>query len=226
MGSPLLVDAAFLENALMEPELAIPELIRRAQIGDSAATTRLLRVLRPHLEGIARGYCLADDAGESTADLVQESLLRAWQRLDQFHAEGSEDEVLKCFLGWVGQVVHRLGLNQRRDQLAQRRHPGDRALLRMGAGDGGSTQAQTAPVPASLEPTPSAVYREAEEVRAVQEAIDRFPDPLDRDIIRLHFFDGLSLREVSTRLKVTYETVRFHYQRSLQELERRLGDLE
>ena len=206
---------------------AIPELIQRAQAGDAAATSHLLGVLRPHLEEIARGYCPSDDGGESTADLVQEALLRAWQRLDQFHAEGPEDHVRRCFLGWVGQVVHRLGLNQQRDSLAQRRRPADGGILRMGAIDAGSgTQPQEAPLPASLEPTPSAVVREAEEVRIVQEAIDTFPDPLDRDIIRLHFFEGLSLLEISRRLQATYETVRFRHQRSLQALERKLGDLE
>ena len=71
------------ENPGVDTGESVYDLLERARTGDRAATTRLLEMVRPHLEACARGYC--DPAGgESTADLVQESWLRAWQRLDQF----------------------------------------------------------------------------------------------------------------------------------------------
>ena len=47
----------------------------------------------------------------------------------------------------------------------------------------------------------------------------------DREIVRLCFFDGLSLRQIAERLQLSYDKVRQRYHRSLKVLERELGGL-
>jgi DNA-directed RNA polymerase specialized sigma24 family protein len=42
-------------------------------------------------------------------------------------------------------------------------------------------------------------------------------------IVRLHFFDGLSLREIAERLDLSYDQVRHRYQTTLRSLEQELG---
>jgi RNA polymerase sigma factor (sigma-70 family) len=47
-----------------------------------------------------------------------------------------------------------------------------------------------------------------EQSRKVREALDRIDDPLDRDIVRLRFFGGLSLRQAAEVLGCNHEIVR------------------
>ncbi len=61
----------------------------------------------------------------------------------------------------------------------------------------------------------------AEARHQVAEALARLDDPKDRDIIRLCFFEDVSLKQVAERLALPYHEVRQRYHRSL----RRLADV-
>jgi RNA polymerase sigma-70 factor (ECF subfamily) len=207
------------ENLAVERPESISDLLALAQAGDSDATSRLLELVRPHLEAWARGYSDPAEASESTADLMQEAWLKAWQKLDQFEAAGPEDEVRRRFLGWVSQIVHRLGLNRQRDRSAMKRRPADGLLVSLAHEPAPGQQ------PALLvEQTPSAIVCLDEETRRVEAAIASLPDELDRSIIQLRFFDGLSLRQISERLATSYERVLGRYHAALAVLENTLGD--
>jgi RNA polymerase sigma factor (sigma-70 family) len=67
--------------------------------------------------------------------------------------------------------------------------------------------------------------RTDEQARLVQAALERLADDTDRAILRLRFFDGLSLRQIAERLALSYDKVREHYQSGLGQLERELGRL-
>ena len=92
------------------------EVVRRAQAGESEAQEELLQVLRPCLEQLARGLAASPRASRSSSDLVQESLLRVWQRLDQFAGNEDDEQSWAMFCAWVGQIVRRLNLNEQRDR--------------------------------------------------------------------------------------------------------------
>jgi len=64
--------------------------------------------------------------------------------------------------------------------------------------------------------------RTDEETRRVHSAIAKLRTDLDRDVVRLRFFEGLSLRQISERLDVPRETVRDHYKTAMSLLEREL----
>lgn len=209
----------------MTPPESFLKLIERARKGDPAAAGDLLGAVRPHLEGIARRYTDPGHAEESTSDLVQEAWLRAWQRLDQFRGEGGDEDAFRQFRAWAGQIVHRLGLNTRRDREAQRRRPAGRAVLRLSGGPGRSTGRGAPVVALDGGPTPSANVRGREAARLVQSALEKLPDQLDRDIVRLRVFEGLSLRDTAARLELTLDRVRGRYQAALKRLEKDLGGL-
>jgi RNA polymerase sigma factor (sigma-70 family) len=214
--------------ALLEPEpLNLGALVEAAQNGDPEATRRLLEELRPYIERLARGYSTPGHACETTSDLVQEAWLRAWLRLDQFEGGASNEETLPKFRAWVGQLVHRVGLNHVRDQQAKRRRPEGRSIIPLDRGDRGVSSSSSGRghvfVPAAASPTASAVAVADEETRRVQEALADLPSELDREIIRLRFFEGHSLREAAARLSRSYDTVRDRYRAALERLERKLG---
>jgi RNA polymerase sigma factor (sigma-70 family) len=204
----------------------VEALIASAQAGDAGAMDQLLELLRPYLEKLARDYADPDHASESTSDLVQESWLRAWQRLGQFSGGVAGEETLPMFRAWVGQIVHRLGLNRQRDRRAQRRQPAGRRIIPLAQEGYRSEAGDGAAFPEAGGPTPSAAASLDEEAHLVHQAIDSLADGIDRAIIRLRFFESLSLRQVAERLQLSYDQVRDRFRASMSILERRLGDLE
>ncbi len=208
----------------MQPD-GFHDLLRQARAGDRGALDRVLALLRPYLEQLAARYADPGRAHASASDLVQEACLRAWDKLDQFRGGSSDEQTLALFRSWLGQIVQRLGLNARRDGKAQRRAP-RQPLRRLGSPAAGDSTDQAGGVePAGGEPTPSANLREDEQTRLVRAAVANIPDETDRAIVRLRFFEGLSLRQVAQQLNLTYDKVRERYQISLQRLERDLGQL-
>src|SRR2546428_198233 len=105
--------------------------LKLAQNGDRQALDRFLAVLRPHLEEMAHHYAQASCSSESTADLVQESVLRVWQRLHQFRGEKDNEQTARMFWDWMSQIVRHLAFDKQREQNAQRRKPPQR-ILRLG----------------------------------------------------------------------------------------------
>ena len=208
----------------MEVPEYFQEIVREAQGGSRDAMDRLLVILKPQLEELSRGYADPARAAESTQDLVQEAWLRAWQKMDQFKGGKDDAETMAMFRGWIGQIVHRLGLNAVRDRQVQRRSPQAGAVLPLRDGGPGSSAGGWWREPAAGGPTPSGVYQIDEEARLVQSALEKIPDSLDRDILRLRFFEGVSLRQIAERLGMRYMVVRERYQVSLRILERELED--
>jgi len=199
------------------------ETLRKAQAGDKQATYELLEIVRPHLERLAHGYCDPGQACETTSDLVQEAWLRAWQCLDQFEGGATAEETLAKFRVWVGRIVHRLGLNQQRDQRAKVRRPEGRMILPLVTSPPTGRFAGPDLTPAGDGPTPSACVMADEVVLQVQAAIAKLPHAEQRAVIQLRFFEGLSLRKAALRLGITYDTARERFERALEILERELA---
>ena len=70
--------------------------------------------------------------------------------------------------------------------------------------------------------TPSANVRAEEQAALVRAALAKVPDETDRALLRLRFFEGLSLRQAARQLGVSYDAARERYRRALTRLE---GDL-
>jgi len=205
----------------MEQVPGFHDLIALARGGDRAATDELLALIRPWLEQLARNHVRPHNPDGNVSDLVQEAWLRVWQKLDQFQGANDDVQALAMFRAWLARIVARLGLNVARDGAAQQRTPPGK-LLRL---NGVPASGDSAPVldPAASGPTPSANAEAAEESRRVQEALAQLTDPLDREIIRLRFFEGISLRQIAARLSCNPEAVRQRYHGLLHRLQQELG---
>jgi RNA polymerase sigma-70 factor (ECF subfamily) len=200
------------------------DLIACAQAGDQQALERLLTVIRPWVEELARPYADPEHPERSTSDLAQEACLRAWQKLCQFHGTGDDEQTFTRFRAWVGKIVTRLGLNAVRHREAQhRKPPGKLKRLRSASSESSANAGQLDP-PAS-EPTPSSNAAGDEQMKRVQTALEKIEDSTDREIVRLRFFEGLSLRKISDRMETSPETVRKRYHAALKRLEHELEGL-
>ena len=204
----------------MDPIPGFAALLARARAEDRAATDALLALIHPWIEQQARKYAGAD---ENVSDLVQEAWLRAWQKLDQFTGADDEAQAQAMFRAWLARIVSRLGLNAARDRAARGRVPPGKLFRLNGVGVSGDSAMM--PDPSTGQPTPSAQVQADEQSRKVREALNRIDDPLDRDIIRLRFFEGMSLREAAEQLGCNHETVRQRYHAALGRLQRDLGGM-
>jgi len=202
----------------------IHDLVHRASAGDAAAIERLLELVRPHLEQVADRFIDRHHPSRSAQDLVQDAWIQAWQKLDQFHGtDQNGEQMLAMFRVWVGRILIRLGLNSARDRRARRRHPGGR-LVRLDSRDPAQSSGNGLEPPADILP-PSAIARANEQARLIQEAMARCLGAEEREIVRLKFFDGLTLGQIAERLNLTYDQVRERHRAGMRRLERELGPL-
>lgn len=197
------------------------DLLRRAQAGEAEATEELMARLRPYLEQIARVKVDNPHASRSASDLAQEGLLRVWQKLDQFEGAEQDEHSWMMFRSWIAQLVGRLHLNTERDRLAQKRHPGAR-IQPLQAANPADSQAPAVDPPAD-DPTASQQVGRREEMDRLRQALAQRQDDVGVTVVRMHFFEGLSLREIAERLGLTYDQVRHRYQTTLRALEHELG---
>ena len=180
------------------------ELLARARSGDPAALNALLAQVQPWLAQSARRFDLElPDA--SSADLVQEAWLRAWRSLDDFRGNDAP-----AFRAWLDLIVRSAGLNAvRHRQAEKRREPAARVPL-------------DSEIQGDDRPGPGSQAQAAEEIERLHAALAGMPDALDREIVRLHFEDGLSLRQTAERLGMHQESVRRRFHAALLYLENKL----
>ena len=203
-------------------------LVRQAQAGDRQAMDRVLSLLQPYIHKLARPYADPTRRVGSTADLLQESCLRAWQKLEGFQGGENDEETFAMFQSWIGQIVRRLGINAERDRKRLRRSPGpDKKLIPLGAPMPGQSTSDGGVVdPLARELTPSAYARCDERAEKIHAVLDALDDEVGAEVVRLRFFEGFSLQEISVRLDMTYDRVRDRYRSAMRKLEKHLdGDL-
>lgn len=220
-----------MSEASPSPEEASPrnsegfhDLILRAQAGDKPDMDRLLTILRPYLEHLARPFADPDQPAKSTSDLLQDSFLRAWQRIGTFDGGNSDEETYAMFRGWLGQIVRRLGLDAQRARERQRRKPPGEVLRIGHPRPGQSTSLGGVVDPPAREASPSAYARSEELDRSVREAIAKLPDALNADIVRLYMLEGLNLAQIAERLGLGYDKVRDRYWATMRHLQRDLKE--
>jgi RNA polymerase sigma-70 factor (ECF subfamily) len=179
--------------------------------------------VQPHLQHLARQYADPARADQSASDLLQEAQLRAWQHLEQFRGAADDGESLLMFRAWIGRIVRHAGLDIRRQTNARRRGPVDGAVVPLSAPGGESSLAgRGALQPPSSESTPSAKLGRKEELQRVLSVLDSMPDPGEREVVRLYFFEELSLAEIAERCSVSHSLVKRRYRAGMEWLQRAL----
>ena len=198
------------------------ELLQRARLRDPAALDRLLAAISPRLKQLALSQDGFNCAAESVSDLVQEVAVRIWQKLNQFQGSEHDADSYAMFLQWADQVVRHLASDMRRDRNTLRRSP-LKGFVSLEATT--SEDERIRPLePAGQEPSPSWAVQATERELAVKQALEKLIDETSRKIVCLRFFDGLSLRQISEQLDLSYDKVRELYNASLRILEQKLDE--
>jgi RNA polymerase sigma-70 factor (ECF subfamily) len=142
---------------------------------------------------------------EDAQDVLQDSIIRAFEKLDQFHGESS-------FYTWIYRIAVNLALSGYRKR--RYRRP-DRSIHQ------GKSRLTADPADLSPETDPSWSLERVERESIVQAALDQL-GPDHRAVVVLKDFDGRRYEEISALLNIPVGTVRSRLHRARSELRDRL----
>lgn len=204
--------------------MTIHTLLAQAKAGDRDAWGALYDLVGPHLLRLAQQRLGPIWPQESVSDLVQTTWERALRQIDQFHGGADDSQTAPMFRAWLSQILRNVHRNELRDrQAARRRPPGGLRTLDPTAE---SQSGDVAPVDiAASDPTASHAARLHEFRSALQDAMLTL-DEMDRRIVLLHFFDGLSLRQIARQMNLEQNTVFDRFRRLKKRLQRELGEFD
>ncbi len=166
------------------------ELIDRAQAGEAIAFERLAELHAPRLWRCARTLCNDSHWAE---DLVQETLVAAWQSLDRFDGRYG-------FSSWLhGILRHRFLKGRRRQNVA-----------RISATQGLDQAICTAD-------TPARSAEMSEDALRIRRTVANLPEE-QRLVVELRFFAGATLDEIAAALGCPLGTVKSRLHHALKKV--------
>jgi RNA polymerase sigma-70 factor, ECF subfamily len=189
-----LVDTELPESVLQDPDA---ELVRMIQGGDQKAYNLLAVKYQKRLERLV-GRMVRDDG--AVADIVQDSLIRAWRAIGNFRGEAQ-------FYTWL----YRIAINTAKKHLMKvKRDPVvSESSLVSATDDEDETSRQRSALNDRVAEgeTPESAYAAREIAEAVKAAVDALPAEL-REAIELREMEGLSYEEISEVMNCPIGTVR------------------
>lgn len=165
-------------------------LVERARSGDDAAVRALVRRYNQRLFRVARGI-VRDDA--EAEDVVQETYVRAFTRLDGFRGEAA-------FATWLT----RIALNEANGRLRRRRPTVELSALEA---ERGRAQGEVIMFPTTPAPDPESEAGREQVRRVIERAVDALPEPF-RMVFILRDVQGLDIEETAALLEVNPATVK------------------
>ena len=147
-------------------------------------------------------------SAEDAQDVLQDALVRGFEKLDQFHGESS-------FYTWIYRIAINLALSGHRKSR-------NRRFSRLN--QPGKNQAVVDPADRSPESDPSLALERLEREAIVEAALGEL-GPEHRAVVILKDFDGRRYEEISGLLNIPVGTVRSRLHRARSELRVRLQSL-
>jgi RNA polymerase sigma-70 factor (ECF subfamily) len=174
-------------------DLAIPQLVSRAQTGSLPCFAELVRRFEGRLLNflLHRTHSIPD-----AEDLVQESFVRAWQRIGQYDARWQ-------FSTWLFTIAHRLAIAHHHKQSREARPA---CLDHLASGDG----------------DPGGPVADREQCRHVWALADRILSETQRTALWLRYAEELSPKEIARVLGKSQVMVRVTLYRAREALAARL----
>jgi RNA polymerase sigma-70 factor (ECF subfamily) len=177
------------------PDDDLDAVARRAIGGDAAAFRRLIELTSARLFRLAAHIAGNRDDAD---DVVQETFIRAWQRLPELRDPAAA-------LGWLIRIAE----NAARDRLRARRRSGSDPGSSSGSGSGSGPE------------RPDQALAAAERDDVVRRAVMALPDK-HRVVLLLHEVDGMTAAEIAALLDVPTGTVESRLSRARAGLAKRL----
>ena len=185
----------------------LTDTIRQCQQGQADAFTWLLHDYGPRLYGY---FVRMTGSTAEAEDLLQEIFLKLLQRIKSYRHEGR-------FEPWL----FRIAANMLRDR-GRKRQRHSRALAR-GAEPGNLLH--TAADSTDERADPGRNLEVAEDIDLMQKALGELPE-LDREIILLRFYSGISFKDIADQFQIPMGTAIAKVHRGLKKLKRIMAENE
>ena len=188
------------------PALTDYGLVERVRAGDAAAFELIMRRHNRRLFRLARSVLRN---GAEAEDVVQETYVRAFAKLDDFKGPDG-------FSAWLARIAYNEALGRVRGWgrvVSLHDHVSD------GNGDGDVRSVETMTSP---HPDPERLSGHAELRRMLEAAIDALPDDF-RAVFVLRAVEGMSVAETAEALAIPSETVKTRFHRARHRLQETLG---
>jgi RNA polymerase sigma-70 factor, ECF subfamily len=181
-------------------------LVERVRAGDAAAFELIMRRHNRRLFRLARSVLRN---GAEAEDVVQETYVRAFAKLDEFHGPDG-------FSAWLARIAYNeaLGRVRGRDRVV--------SLHDHISGGDGDADVRRIETMTSRHPDPEHLTGNGELRRLLEDAIDALPDDF-RAVFVLRAVDGMSLAETAEALSIRPETVKTRFHRARHRLQETLG---
>ncbi|MEL7498162.1 MAG: sigma-70 family RNA polymerase sigma factor [Planctomycetota bacterium] len=186
--------------------------IRLAVKGDQEAWMRLFAKYREVLAKWADD--IEDPSHLSQRDLIQDAWLKVFKGLGKFRGADSDQEMAACFYVWLRTTVRRAFLSTLESIHAQKRKPKDAEIHR-----------EIGPMVDNEQSTPSSIVMKEEQNHKVVAAVENLEDPLDRQIIKMFIWEGLSLKTIASVLGMDYTKLRRRHHLILAKLGSEIGPI-
>ncbi len=162
------------------------ELCRRAREGELEAASRLVSLFHQRIYAYFARLCPPEDA----EDLTEKTFFKVWTSLAKYDGRSS-------FSTWLHAIAHHVYVDWRR-----RRNP---AQIQP------SAWWETLP---SEDPTPFETAAERDLATRLYRLVDAL-DEETRELVHLHYFQHLSIRELSEALDIASSTVKYRLRHAL-----------
>jgi|ERR1043166_1271361 RNA polymerase sigma-70 factor (ECF subfamily) len=163
------------------------QLCRAAQAGDRGAASNLIELFYERIFCYFRRLCGNED---DAADLTQKTFVKTWTSLPSFQARSS-------FSTWIHGIAHHTYVDWRRKK----------NFIDPQNEDWWETCAEAGPGP--FEHT-----ADRDLARQLYAAVEQLDDEA-RQIVHLHYYQGLSLQETADILKIATSTVKYRLRNAL-----------
>ncbi len=189
------------------------------EVADVSELARVLELERPRLEQMLELRLHPRVAGRIDAeDILQDTFLEASRRLEEFHRSKPFSSL---FLWLRFLAVQRLHQEHRRHFGAHRDAAREVSIFRSGIPDASSVVLAARLVGHFTSPSNAAAR--AESKLRLEDAINRMK-PLDREILALRHYEGLTSVEAAQVLELEEDTARKRYLRALRRLSALIED--
>jgi RNA polymerase sigma factor (sigma-70 family) len=203
----------------------VGDLIEQAKRGDDHAWRALHEMVRPYLLKLAQRTLGPTWPEQSASDLTQDTWERVLRGIGEFRGGPDDDQTAAILRAWLKQIMTHVHANRVRSARTRRRKAPAPLVSLDALGRADPTDRASPLDLVSEESTPSVRARREESRLAIQQVLERLPDPRDRELLLWYFFEGCPLSQIAQRQGVSVDEVRSRRQDILKRLGRELKDL-
>lgn len=186
------------------------DLIQSANDGDSEALGELMHGFTPLIRGVIGNVYRETsllDVDESVSDLWS----KAWRQLGSFRGHEEPTQCQSLFAGWISRTARNFAL----DELTKAR-----ALKRGGA----YQRAEFAGDDVAADgKTPSSIVKNLSQANRLREEIEKL-DALPGEVIRLRFYEGMTVAAIAELTYMTTDKVRTLIERTMELLKQQVPE--